>query len=140
MRALRRSILPLWGAPAPRKSTAGLGSRALGENDERGGAEGGVLCRCRSSTQRNLHNFRETQNFLPRPHPRETMWVVRATSRGIYVPTTAPLEYTNTKTTKKDTLNLPYHPPADLHTTYRAEFPRNPSDRGNSRRMKTSLI
>ena len=28
------------------------------------------------------------------------MWVVRATSRGIYVLTTAPLEYTNTKTTQ----------------------------------------
>ena len=28
------------------------------------------------------------------------MWVVRATSRGICILTTAPLEYTNTKTTK----------------------------------------
>ena len=48
LRALRGSILPPWSAPAPRKSRAGLRSRAVGENNERGGAEGGVLCRCRS--------------------------------------------------------------------------------------------
>ena len=47
-----------------------------------------------------MQNFREIQNFRPRPHPQETIWVVRATSRGIYVLTTAPLEYKNIKSTQ----------------------------------------
>ena len=112
--ALRGPIFPPWGALAPRKSRASFRSRARGENNERGGAEGGVLCRSRPHIQRNLHNFRETQNFRPGPHPQETIWVVRATSRGIYVLTTAPLEYTNTKPPKTDPLFSASHPPAVL--------------------------
>ena len=51
------------------------------------------MCRSRPHTKRNLLNFREIQNFRPRPHPQEAIWVVRATSRGIYILTTAPLGY-----------------------------------------------
>ena len=39
--ALRGPIFPQWSALAPRKSRAPLRSRARGENNERGGAEGG---------------------------------------------------------------------------------------------------
>ena len=39
--ALRGLIFPPWGALAPRKSRASFRSRARGENNERGGAEGG---------------------------------------------------------------------------------------------------
>ena len=39
--ALRGPISPPWSALAPRKSKAIFGSRARGENNERGGAEGG---------------------------------------------------------------------------------------------------
>ena len=37
------------------------------------------------------------------------MWVVRATSRGIYVLTTAPLEYTNTKMTQNPGIPGKHH-------------------------------
>ena len=50
------------------------------------------------------HSGQDCQLAFPYLHQSETIWVVRVTSRGIYILTTGPLKYTNTKAT----LNGPF--------------------------------
>ena len=70
MCALRGPIFPPWGALAPRKSRAPFRSRARGENNERGGAEGGV-CAVLSHTHSEICRiFEKSRIFDLDPTPK----------------------------------------------------------------------